>query len=590
MQAYRASAIVPETTLSVAETATVARLAQPCLVHRVGHGKAIIVESVQAQAEDLADKLRGLGLEVVIVTSGEEALAQYAHERFGIFFVNIDLPGMDGCETTRRLKRLSGDRFVPVILLARQSVDQCLTCCAEAGGDDLLSTPVSARILEARLLVMSRICALQASISDRKVLLSEMLERERIEHALAERVLSRAVEDRNVVMDRLGIAQRSAAIFSGDILLTQHLPDGGLRILLGDFTGHGLAAAVGALPVADAFHAMTRKGASDGLVLAELNRKLYQLLPADRFMAACLVTMSADGETLHWWNGGMPSGWLRTADGLLELEAHALSLGILPELPARGTPRQIALAPGDHLLLMTDGLIEAHDAQGRMFMDAGFDALLHAWSHGESILPALRAALDAHGSGVSQSDDISVLEVPLHRALFGTTASDPDPRALSGWTIDLTLEDERLRVQPMLESLLEPLGFASGLRGREGTLQTILTELYNNALEHGVLGLDSSLKAGRNGFDAYYGERERRLDDGYPGAVAIRIVYEPSARGGCVRIRVSDSGKGFCEADISALSLDSTQPWGRGVQLLRQLCESVVFERNGSQAEVVYRW
>lgn len=588
MQGHPRSAPVSNTRLSVAEMTAQAHLDQPRLVHR--YHRAIIVESNEIHAVDLAGKLRWLGLEVVIVTRGEDALAHCSDASQAVFFVNIDLPDMDGFETTRQLKRLSEDRFTPVILLTPPDPNLCLKRCADAGVDDFLSTPVSTQILQARLLVMNRICALQASMSERKVLLSGMIEREHMTHALAERVLSRAVEERNVVMDRLGIVQRSATIFSGDILLTQHLPDGGLRILMGDFTGHGLAAAVGALPVADAFHAMTRKGASDGLVLAELNRKLYHLLPADRFMAACLITLSADGKTLRWWNGGMPSGWLKTLDGLLELQAHSVSLGILPELPGHGTPRQIALAPDDRLLLMTDGLLEAEDAQGCMFMDTRLATLLHDWRHAESILPALRTALDIHSTGVSQSDDISVLEVPLHQALFGVSANDQDPYALNGWTINLTLEDERLRVQPILELLLEPLGRASGLQGRIEILQTILTELYANALEHGVFELDSSIKTNHNGFDTYYRELARCLEDRCSGWIAIRIVYESSAYGGCVRIRVSDSGKGFNESDISTLSLDSTRPWGRGIQLLRQLCESVVFDRNGSRVEVLYRW
>src|SRR5690625_6325760 len=52
----------------------------------------------------------------------------------------------------------------------------------------------------------------------------------------------------------------SLAIFNGDIMLAAMRPSGSMMVLLGDFTGHGLPAAVGAMPLAATFYGMVPKG------------------------------------------------------------------------------------------------------------------------------------------------------------------------------------------------------------------------------------------------------------------------------------------------------------------------------------------
>ncbi len=553
-------------------------------------GLALIVTPASADAGHLGEMLKWEGFRVLAAADGEEAIRRFCAERPAIVFMEVDAPGLDGCEITRAIKRASGAELVPVIFMTGQLDEETLLRCTEVGGDDFLLKPIQRCILKARLLVAERVRDFQNIQRARRRVLTDLLDWEHEEEALAERVLSGAVKNRNVLMDRLGLVQRPAAIFSGDLVLTQHLPDGGLRILLADFTGHGLAAAVAVLPVADAFHAMTRKGVGDVRLLAELNRKLYQLLPADRFMAAILITIPGSGEVFRWWNGGMPSAWLRTATELRELCPHGLPLGILPELPVLDEPRRIRLDPSDRLLLMTDGLLEAEDTQGRMFLHAGLDEVLRDWEHGTSVLPRLFARLDAHCTETPQADDIAALEIPLDPRVLAAPEPEPEVCPDSGWTIALDLEGERLLVQPSLEAALRPLGLMKGLARHRVVLETILAELFANALEHGILKLDSAMKATAAGFDDYYRERAKRLEQGYVGAIAIRITLEPLADGGRVRICVQDSGEGFSPEDARPLGRDFTRLDGRGIPLLQHLCETIEFRGNGSAAEASYRW
>ncbi|WP_232424076.1 ATP-binding SpoIIE family protein phosphatase [Imhoffiella purpurea] len=528
---------------------------------------------------------------VLLSAGGEAALILFDRQRPDMVLIDLDPARPDAFVLMDRIKQLTDRRFVPILVLVGSLDDALVQRASDAGGDDFVCKPVRPGLLKARLVAMERVRDLHRTQAEKQHAIGVHLERDREEHELAEHLMSHAVRKRNVAMDRLGLIQRPAEIFNGDLVLSQYLPDGGLRVLLGDFTGHGLAAAVGVLPVADAFHAMTRKGMSDLHLLAEINRKLYQLLPADRFMAACLISLPGSGDELRWWNGGMPSAWLRTAGGLTELTAHALPLGILSELPAQEVPRRVHLCGGDRVLLMSDGLLEASDRQGVMFINGAFEGLLRSWRDEEPILPALVAALDAHCRDTEQADDISVLEIPLDPGLLASETWHADGSPRTGWSWSLELRDARLCHQPTLESALRPLGFLDGLERQLGALETILAELFTNALEHGVLRLDSSMKGTPDGFDAYYRERSMLLASELEGWVSIHASYTPTdGGGGEVRIRIQDSGDGFDGGEIVELGADPGCTWGRGIPLLKQLCHSLVFHGNASDAEAVYRF
>ncbi|EHQ51719.1 response regulator receiver protein [Ectothiorhodospira sp. PHS-1] len=553
-----------------------------------GRGTALVVDDEPTNRLVLATMLRREGFQVTEAVNGEQALAQFAHARPDIIFMDVMMPGMGGMEATRQLKILCGSDFVPVIFLTALHDDQSLVRCIESGGDDFLSKPFSFNVLKSRIVAMERVRDLHRHIAAKSRMLAGLIEIDRQEQKLAERIFSHAVNDRNVAADHLGILMRPASTFNGDVLLSQHLPDGSLRVLLGDFTGHGLSAAIGALPVADAFHAMTRKGVTDEVVLEEINRKLYRLLPADRFMCAFMATLSVAGDELRWWNGGMPDGWLCQADGVHPMASHALPLGILPELSHGDAPRRRVLRKGDRVLLVTDGLMDAQDVDGHLFGQVGWPALIAGWRREHGLLNPLLESLDAHCADTDQKDDIGAVEIFVDADIFGGAELGLKCATPSGGGCSVLLLDQRLIHPPSMAQMLDMLGLGQAVACHLNTLETIFHELYTNALDHGVLRLPSWMKATPEGFSAYYSERESRLAAGPVGSIRVDISQEPGPPV-TIRINVTDSGQGFDHERPREPLGDSVKPWGRGIALVRELCESVNYYNQGTQVEAVYR-
>lgn len=96
--------------------------------------------------------LRELGYTPEAVESGEEALALLAHQPFDAVLLDGEMPGLDGCETCRRLRQSETDgRRVPVIAITAHTEPEVREACLAAGMDDCLIKPFQAAELAARL-------------------------------------------------------------------------------------------------------------------------------------------------------------------------------------------------------------------------------------------------------------------------------------------------------------------------------------------------------------------------------------------------------------------------------------------------------
>jgi len=122
-----------------------------------------------------------------------------------------------------------------------------------------------------------------------------------------------------------------------------------------------------------------------------------------------------------------------------------------------------------------------------------------------------------------------------------------------------------------------------------GVITTILNELYSNALEHGVLGLDSSLKKNAEGFRHYYQLRAERLQLLEQASIRIRAEVLPEAEGGLLRLRIKDSGEGFGFDSLDS-SKQSPTYYGRGLTLVAALCRRVEYSPPGNEVLVEFAW
>ena len=204
---------------------------------------------------------------------------------------------------------------------------------------------------------------------------------------------------------------RSFSTFSGDLLLTAEDSSGGTHCLLCDFTGHGLPAALGAVPVSAIFRAMVRRDMYGDEVLAELNEKLKELLPTDYFACAAYMKIDFQGNNIKIWNCGMPPVVVVNRKGKVvdTCESQNLPLGITSLKSFERN--EYSVQAGDSLYAYSDGITEARNHAEEMFGQARFKALVMEEDVGAGRIEKISHALTNFIGDAALADDMSIVEI-----------------------------------------------------------------------------------------------------------------------------------------------------------------------------------
>ncbi|SFX08490.1 Histidine kinase-like ATPase domain-containing protein [Pseudomonas sp. NFR02] len=555
----------------------------------------LIAEDSAADRLLLASIIRRQGHQVLTVSNGAEAIEVFARERPQLVLMDALMPVMDGFEAARQIKQLAGEALVPIIFLTSLRESEALAQCLDAGGDDFLPKPYNPLILAAKINAMDRLRRLQATVLQQRDLIAR-----HHEHLLHEQRAAKAVFDKVAHSGCINAApnirylQSPYALFNGDLLLAAYTPSGDMHVLLGDFTGHGLPAAIGAMPLAEVFYGMTAKGYGLTQTLREMNAKLKRILPVDMFCCATLLCLSAQRRAVEVWNGGMPEGYVHeVATGRrTPLMSRHLPLGVLSAEAFDDSTEVWPMALGDRVFLLSDGVLDTADANDQLFGAERLQQVFAANREPDRLFEDIEQALAAFRG--QARDDVSMVEITL-QAGQPLRAAEP-MYADSGrscpldWSVSFEFRAQTLRTYNPLPYLLQLLLEIHGLRAQSGALYSVMAELYSNALEHGVLGLDSRLKRDAQGFAQYYRQRHERLAQLDSGYVRVHVQVVPTDKGGKLTLRLEDSGQGFDVEQELARPVDIDRLSGRGLSLVRQLSSAVGWSDGGRTVCVEFCW
>jgi CheY-like chemotaxis protein len=554
----------------------------------------LIAEDSAADRLLLSTIVRRQGHQVLTAANGAEAVDLFRRQQPDLVLMDAMMPVMDGFEAARQIKALAGETLVPIIFLTSLTESEALARCLEAGGDDFLAKPYNQVILAAKIKAMDRLRRLQATVLQQRDLIAKHHDYLLNEQRVAKAVFDKVAHSGCLSASNIRYLQSPYALFNGDLLLAAYTPAGDMHVLLGDFTGHGLPAAVGAMPLAEVFYGMTAKGYGLAETLREMNAKLKRILPVDMFCCATLLCLSFQRRSVEVWNGGMPDGYLhRIATGEREpLTARHLPLGVLSPQAFDDRTEVHSMTVGDRVFLLSDGVIDTSDANDQLFGVERLQQVFAANREPDRLFEDIEQALrDFRGEA---RDDVSMVEVSLLQSARVKPSvpvySDSGQSCPLDWSVSFEFRGATLKRFNPLPYLLQLLLEVHGLRAQSGALYSVLAELYSNALEHGVLGLDSSLKRDAAGFARYYQQRNDRLEALQDGFVRVHLQVQPQGEGGCLVIRVEDSGKGFDVARVMERPLDGVRLSGRGVSLVRQLGRNASWSDEGRSARVEFSW
>jgi sigma-B regulation protein RsbU (phosphoserine phosphatase) len=205
-------------------------------------------------------------------------------------------------------------------------------------------------------------------------------------------------------------------MIGGDFYDIFPIEAGSYGLLLADVSGHGVSAALYTMQLKSIARGSGSIAGSPGEFIGALNADLAEFVVAEAFATAFYSVLDTENGKLTYASAGHPHPLhYRAAEGrAVPLTGEGVPLGILPG--QNYDCHTVALAPGDLVLLYTDGAAEVADQDGRMLGTEGLAGLLveelgDRERSPEGLLERLYERVEAHCATVSLPDDLTLLSV-----------------------------------------------------------------------------------------------------------------------------------------------------------------------------------
>ena len=309
----------------------------------------------------------------------------------------------------------------------------------------------------------------------------EALERQRIEQELrVARLIQQTLLPKDVPhvpgWDVDAYYQPARAV-GGDFYDFIFYPDDRIGFVIGDVTDKGVPAALVMATTRSLLRSAAERYDAPGAVLERTNDLLVEDIPPKMFVTCLYAVLEPSSGRLVYANAGHDVPYLRQPDGVVEMRARGMPLGLLPHM--KYEERETTMQPGDCLLLYSDGLVEAHSPTREML---GFPRLqsLMAGPTGDQLVPYLLDHLHQFtGPTWEQEDDVTLVVIRYQGGQPDDAGQGQE--TLARFELPSRPGNER-RAMEQVGAIVASLGLSSGRLDR---LKTAVAEAAMNAMEHG---------------------------------------------------------------------------------------------------------
>ncbi|MFN2190366.1 MAG: SpoIIE family protein phosphatase [Candidatus Promineifilaceae bacterium] len=380
----------------------------------------------------------------------------------------------------------------------------------------------------------------------------EAAERERIQHELqVARLIQQTLLPQELPdLDRWSVTAyyQPARAVGGDFYDFLYLSGGKVGFIVADVTDKGIPAALVMATTRTLLRAAAERLETPGAVLARTNDVLVKEIPPKMFVTCFYAILDPLTGHLCYANAGHDVPYRYTQDGVQELRARGMPLGLMPGMQYE--EKETMLRPGEYAFLYSDGLVEAHDPTGEMFGFPKLQDLLADHSDGDTVNDFLLEKLEEFtGKGWEQEDDVTLLTLQYEKSVGADKALSgrENGKLIANFEVVSAPGNERLPMQQVSEALGDA-GFTSQRLER---LKTAVAEATMNAMEHG------------NHYDP-------------DKSAKIKVYLDDSD----VRVTITDHGGGAplkveTDPDIDAKLAGEESPRGWGLFLIQNMVDEM---------------
>lgn len=327
--------------------------------------KALIIEDSESDALMLQGILRhgDYDLQYRQVDNAADLADALNQQKWDIVFSDHNMPGFDSTKALEMVRAVDAD--IPFLIVSGSIGEEIAVAAMKAGAQDYLIKGHLARLLAA----VDRELKEAENRRARRVAERDLLAREE-EMRIAREVQQQLLPSESPRYAGYDIAGAScpAEATGGDYFGFIGSPRGGLYIVVGDVTGHGLGPALLMADVRAYLRALVFSNRHLEDILLQARHLLLEDLGSDRFITLVFAQLDPGSGVLNYINAGHPTAYVIAADGRIrvEMSAKAPALGIDGEAEKLAAER-VVLEKGDLVILLTDGILETTAPSGEEF-------------------------------------------------------------------------------------------------------------------------------------------------------------------------------------------------------------------------------
>ncbi|GLQ57040.1 PP2C family protein-serine/threonine phosphatase [Devosia nitrariae] len=364
--------------------------------------------------------LSRLNYEVEATEDGAAALEALERGSASILLTDITMPEMDGLELVRRLRETDLGRYIYVIVFTGLGASEARMRGLEAGADEFMSKPIDTASLVARLRAAERLMTYERDLRAKNQRLQEanrIIKDDLDAAASAQRALLPDPDVRICGCRFSSVFLPSRAV-SGDVFNHFRIGEGRVGFFGADVSGHGVRAALAAVALgymaSEEFFTNMAVRRDDGTLQPKrvadvLNARFFRE-GAETYFTLFVGTIDERLDRLVYCQAGYPSPLLLGSNGRARFVGEGgMPVALLSD--AIFDEGSIGFAPGDRLVVYSDGVTEAANASGEPF---GAERLASSMRDMRGDLPQvaldhLTRQLAAWTEGEPLEDDVSLI-------------------------------------------------------------------------------------------------------------------------------------------------------------------------------------
>jgi sigma-B regulation protein RsbU (phosphoserine phosphatase) len=397
----------------------------------------LVVDDSRAQRHMVSMQLRRWGYRVTECETAVAALDLCRSGDVDIIISDWMMPGMTGLEFCKEFRGLDRESYGYFVLLTSKSEKNEIADGLEAGADDFLTKPVASNELRARLRAGERMLAMQAELlAKNKVIVSTLVELQKLYDSLDRDLIEARKLQQTLIRDRerdygwsrVSLILRNSGRVGGDLVGSFRVDDDRVVVYSIDVSGHGVASAMmtarlaGFLTGSSPEQNLAFQTGPDGdhillppaAVVDRFNRLMLEEIQAEQYFTMVFAIMDRRTGRLDLVQAGHPHPLLLRADGdVMRLGHGGLPIGLVAD--AAYDQVSVQVAPGDRLVLFSDGFTECPLPSGKDFGEDGLIESLTKSAHltGSDLLEAMVWDLTAKAGTDSFPDDVSGIVLDL---------------------------------------------------------------------------------------------------------------------------------------------------------------------------------